>query len=146
MERDARLQGLSEEHQHGLALAQRARWAAAGERGLELETTWQEVIAAYEAELANHFEVEERLLLPALREAGEVELVERTLEDHAAMRAILQKAGPGFRDRLRRIGEILHNHIRFEERELFPVCEEVLPGEILDAVAKAVPKLPESKG
>ncbi len=146
MQRDARLQGLSEEHQHGLALAQRARWAAAGERGLELETTWQEVLAAYEAELGNHFEVEERILLPALREAGEGKLVERTLEDHAAMRAVLQKGGPAIRDRLRRFGEILHDHIRFEERELLRVCEEVLPGEILDAVAKAAPRLPESKG
>ena len=146
MQRDPRLQGLSEEHQHSLALAQNARWAAGRERGLEPETTWREVLAAYEAELAKHFEVEERLLLPALRKADQGELVERTLGDHSSLRAILQEDTGDLQDRLLRFGETLHNHIRFEEREMFPVCEEVLPGDILDAVAKAAPKLPESRG
>ena len=142
MQRDPRLQGLSEEHQHGLALAQRARWAAVGGRGLLPTAVWQEVLTAYEAELANHFEVEERVLLPALREAGQRELVERTLDDHVTMRAILLEKDTELPDRLQRFGDRLHDHIRFEERELFPVCEEVLPGEVLDAVGQAAPKLP----
>ncbi len=57
MQRDRRIQGLSEEPQHGLALAQRARWAAAGERILEPEKTWQEILAAHGAEHAKYFEV-----------------------------------------------------------------------------------------
>ena len=142
LERDRRLQGLSEEHQHGLALAQRARWAAAGERGLQPEEIWQEIMGAYDAELARHFEVEERILLPALIEAGEAELVERVLDDHKAMRSMLGEEGGDLGDRLRRFGERLHAHIRFEERELFPVCEKVLPDEVLDGVATATPKLP----
>ena len=121
MRRDPRLRGLSAEHHHALVLARRA----AGQSGAWLR-------ARFEAELAPHFAVEERVLLPAL---GDDPLVARTLEDHRALRAEVEAAERGDAEAVARFAERLVAHVRFEERELFPRCEEVLPAEVLEAVA-----------
>ena len=34
------------------------------------------------------------------------------------------------------LAERLREHVRFEERELFPRCEELVPGALLDEVAR----------
>ncbi|MCC6641424.1 MAG: hypothetical protein IT386_09715 [Deltaproteobacteria bacterium] len=38
------------------------------------------------------------------------------------------------------LGERLHAHVRFEEHELFPVCEALLPDAALAEVARRAPK------
>jgi hypothetical protein len=122
--RDPRLRRLSAEHHRALVLARRA---------------WREPAAAlrarFEADIAPHFEIEERVLLPALAAAGEAELVARTLADHRALRAELEAAEAGDPYAAARFGERLTAHVRFEERELFPRCEE-LPSEVLDEVSR----------
>lgn len=120
MKRDPRLVGLSSEHHRALVIARRAP---------EQDAAW--LRGVFVAELEPHFAVEERLLLPALERAGGVSLVARTREDHAALRALCA-AGEreGFAARL-------VAHVRFEERELFPACEALLPAAVLEAVAGA---------
>lgn len=136
MKRDPRLHGLSSDHHHALVLARalgdaRETWnsdagAALGER--------------FDAEIAPHFAVEEELLLPALREVGAAELVDRTLTDHGVLRAQIARARAGHGPSARAFGERLSEHVRFEERELFPACEARLSSEVLDAVLRRAPK------
>ena len=90
----------------------------------------------FERELEPHFRVEETLLLPALRAVGEDALVERTAADHAFLRAVALAAKAGRSDGLVAFAERLTDHVRFEERELFPCCEARLPAAVLDAVAQ----------
>lgn len=125
MKRDARLRQLSSDHHHALVLAKRA---TAGEMSAD------EVRARFDAELAPHFAIEEEILLPALREAGAAELADRTAADHAAIRAALDA------DALGDFAERLTAHVRFEERELFPISEEQLPGSVLDAIEARTPR------
>lgn len=115
MKRDARLRKLSSEHHNALVLARKLR------RGQEVDLP-----AAFAAELAPHFAIEEKVLLPALRQAGREDLASRTLCDHDAMRAALAEP--------ERFADLLEAHVRFEERELFPVCEELIPA-ALDGLA-----------
>ena len=42
-------------------------------------------------------------------------------------------------DALRELGERLERHIRFEERELFPMIEAVLPADELERLAPPLP-------
>lgn len=131
MKRDRRLHGLSSDHHHALLLTRelaqhQGPWAPANAAAL---------LQRFEQELEPHFRVEEELMLPALRAAGEVALVERTLEDHAALRALVREGASA-----QRFGERLHDHVRFEEAELFPACEARLSSELLDAVALRAPK------
>lgn len=119
MKRDARLMGLSSEHHHALVLARRAT---------RNQLTLAEAQRRFDEELAPHFAVEEELLLPALRNAGAVELADRTRAEHAEIRAALARAD------LAELGRLLTEHVRFEERELFPACETLLAPSVLDAV------------
>jgi len=96
----------------------------------------------YESELTPHFATEEEVLLPALAEVGEEALVQRTREEHATLRRLVESAHRGDRDALRAFGALLNEHVRFEENELFPTCEQRLADGILDAVAVRAPKHP----
>jgi hypothetical protein len=135
MKRDPRLQGLSSEHHQALVLARSLAGidAPAWDAGRAARFG-----ARFDAELEPHFRIEEELLLPALRRAGEAALADRTEADHAFLRDRAAAARAGDAEAARALGERLHAHVRFEERELFPCCEALLPGEVLDEVARRV--------
>jgi hemerythrin-like domain-containing protein len=132
MKRDARLHALSSDHHHALVLARRVE-RAAGAGGAEAAA---DLRAHFDRDLAPHFDVEERALLPALRRAGLGDLCDRTLRDHASLREHLAAAERGEHARLLAFAALLTEHVRFEERELFPACEEHLPGAVLDEAAR----------
>lgn len=137
MKRDLRLRPLSRDHHHALALAKRATGAAAdGDPGV-LEQTWNEVLRKFDDELVPHFEIEERWLLPPLEAAGASALVERVLADHRALRDLAGASGAGVGQRLAEFGARLTEHVKFEERVLFPAAEASLTAEALQAVEDA---------
>ena len=131
MKRDPRLRGLSSEHHHALVLARSLTTLVAAGRANEAA---HQLAERFERELEPHFRVEEAVLLPALRQVGEVALVERTQADHASLRALAIEASAGRSDVLVAFAELLTDHVRFEERELFPCCEARLPAATLEAV------------
>lgn len=132
MKRDPRLHGLSDDHHQALVLARRVRRAVdAGAADAALRAT---VDQAWASHLGPHFAVEERWLLPALEDAGEPALAARTRAEHVALRGHLD-AG-----RLGAFADLLRDHVRFEERTLFPACEARLPPAVLDAVGRAAPQ------
>ncbi|MGD8937633.1 MAG: hemerythrin domain-containing protein, partial [Thiogranum sp.] len=74
MKRSQELAGLSRDHHSALVLARRA-----GHDDESAREEWQRVRVFFRTDLEPHFRIEEQLLLPALAEAGEGALVERTL-------------------------------------------------------------------
>jgi hypothetical protein len=120
MKRDERLRALSGEHHHALVLARRAT------RG---ELSVDDLRRAFAEDLAPHFAIEETILLPALREAGHADLADRTAREHDEIGAALT------RGEVSTFGRLLTEHVRFEERELFPACETTLATSVLDSVA-----------
>jgi len=98
----------------------------------EPEKFWAQVAERFRVEIDPHFRIEEEHLLPALTQAGESDLVARTARDHVELRSLIERdAAP---ETVLRFGERLDAHVRFEERELFPRAEAVLPAEALDAI------------
>ena len=128
MKRCHALRDLSNEHHHGLVLVKRAKKAAGT---ADEEQVWRGIQARFAADLEPHFQVEEVGLLPALEQAGEAELVRRTHTDHAELRRLISEdsaqAMTGF-------AELLEQHIRFEERELFEVAQQKLSAAELTAL------------
>jgi hemerythrin-like domain-containing protein len=137
VKRSDELRDLSVEHHHGLVLARRARRAAAGEDGATPGEVWDGIAERFRAELEPHFAIEEDVLAPALEATGEAELVRRLREEHAELRSFVAPDGPRTWVALRRFGELLGDHIRFEERVLFDRAEAVLDADALAAVARA---------
>ena len=140
MKRDPRLRGLSSDHHRALVLARRvARRAAAGTLDPALA---QDVLRSLRDDLEPHFVIEEEVLLPALENAGAGGLARRTLEDHGFLKASARAAAGGALEHLAAFAERLASHVRFEEQELFPACEEKLSDAVLEEVARRAPHPP----
>lgn len=130
------LQPLSRDHLRALLTAKALREAddAGAARGKFLEF-WHE-------DGAHHFRIEEEVLLPwwALFAPVDRDGVDRMLEEHLEIRrqALRLEAGEGSLEELRQLGQLLHDHVRFEERQLFPAIEDSLDAEQLARLVPAV--------
>ena len=134
MKRHPSLRSLSSEHHTGLVLARRAR-KAAGQDSSTQNATWKAIQHTFRSELEPHFQREEQSLLPLLRSAGEVELVDRTLHEHQSMRSLIQENNQG---NLASFAESLAAHIRFEEKELFETAQRVLGSKVLNDLERSL--------
>ena len=133
MKRCESLALLSREHHAALVLAKKL---AATHSGCgDYDGLLAAVPRRFDRELAPHFRLEEQALLPLLTAAGEIELVARTLREHADLRELIRRIRAGDRACLHLFGTKLDAHVRFEERELFPVAETVLTPAALAGVA-----------
>lgn len=139
MKRNEALQTLSRDHHRALEVALKLRRAT----DADAETIRREFVAFWHDHGAHHFRVEEEVLLPAFarhRDPRAPEVV-RVLTDHVEIRrraADLEVAAvPGAGD-LNSLGEMLNDHVRHEERVLFPLIEETLPSGELEQLARTV--------
>lgn len=133
MKRSQALIELTREHHAALVLARRAIVAPRDtSQAAELAVALAEIFAR---ELEPHFLIEEQNLLPPLRDAGESAQAARTLDQHQQLRALARAIGEGDVAGLVSFGLLLEAHVRFEERELFPLAEAILPAHALAAVA-----------
>ena len=143
MKRATGLMGLSEEHHHGLVHARRLRRAASGEEAGPTEVA-RAFLEFWQKETSVHFRREEEVLLPVLARYGEdvsQEPVVKMLAQHARIRGLVMQLSDEVADgdvrleTLGSIGERLEDHIRLEEREVFPMIEETLPKAALKEIA-----------
>ena len=136
MKRHPHLQPLSDDHHAALLLARRMRRVP--EEAADpaaLAKAWEGARASFARELAPHFRAEEEWLFPPLTAAREPALVERALAEHRRLAEVID-AAPGA-ERAAEFAELLHRHVRFEERELFPRAESVLDLATLEAAGRA---------
>jgi hemerythrin-like domain-containing protein len=132
MKRAPELEHLSHDHHHALDIARRLRRAGAD----DLEDVRARLNEYWETRGAEHFAIEERAFTPALcdedpRWEG---ALSRMLREHEEIRA-----GHAFErvEDAHRLGELMHDHVRFEEREMFPIIEETLaPAELARLAAE----------
>ncbi len=122
MKRDPQLRSLSSDHHRALVMARKMERASKTDR-IDPETL-SEIKAFCQNELEPHFSTEENALLPPLKKCGEHRLVEQTLREHAEMRALAARLEQ--RDVLQQFSRLLKQHVRFEEKTLFEVCQEKL--------------------
>lgn len=131
MKRSEALTPLSHDHHQGLVVAQRLRRAESvdGPAADDFRRFWPE-------HGGPHFRIEEEVLLPFWQMLGNVDPahVARVAQEHLAIRTLALKveAGEAALADLQQLGELLQAHIRYEERELFPLIEADL-----DAAAQA---------
>jgi hemerythrin-like domain-containing protein len=135
MKRSDALVSLSRDHHAALAIAQKLRRADDGEEAAAL-------FAAYWSERgAAHFRIEEDVLLPMWARLGTLdgEAAARVSREHLAIRtAAIELAERRDVDLAHGLGRLLHDHVRFEERELFGLIEADLEATELERLARAV--------
>jgi len=130
------LRPLSREHLAALLTAKKLREATG------LDEAAGAFLDFWHGDGIRHFRIEEDVLLPAWAVHAEVDRdgVARMLGDHLAIRreALRLEAGDATLEEARALGQLLHDHVRFEERELFPKVEEALDPAALSSLAAAI--------
>lgn len=128
---------LSEQHHHELAHARRLLRAAGA--GPEERLVASAYVDAFFTETVGHFRREEEILFPLyLRHAGLTPVLERILREHMELhglvRALRAEAAAGniVPETLRTLGDLLYDHVRVEERELFEEIERIVPAAELE--------------
>jgi hemerythrin-like domain-containing protein len=139
MKRDPALVGLSHDHHNALFTALKLRRATEQNAGAA-----RDALATYwEGPGRVHFRLEEEVLFPAFARHGDPydALVGRALCDHIAIRqkiaSVLEDPHAPLHD-LHALGELMSEHVRLEERKLFPLIEQALPAPELAELAVAL--------
>jgi iron-sulfur cluster repair protein YtfE (RIC family) len=136
LKRSPELAVLSREHHIALELALRLRRAGAE----PTDALLADAVAFWHRESIEHFRLEEDVVLPCLADhAGAADPhIQRVRGDHAALRARFERleAGEKGAPALTELGKLLADHVRFEERVLFPRVESLLDPEELARVGQ----------
>ncbi len=142
---------LSHDHHHGLALALRCRKHALGQLNpgdpKSIEACAAEALRFFNENLTAHFEAEETVLFPLMAAHEECrELVARLENEHREFRKMVAPAADpgGQRKFLFDFGDLLEQHIRSEERKLFPAFETLVPAADAERAGREIKRLLES--
>lgn len=152
MKRANQLQPLSRQHHLGLNIARHAKECPDDHTAI---TKHWSSLTAYLSDMHEHFHIEDTLianaLLPYKETQSEIASVLETLEkQHKSLYEFMAKikTSTAAKDsknsevtvvEVKELGTLLYDHIRFEERELFPIVERYLTKEELDAIYAASP-------
>ena len=134
LKRHHALQPLSREHFNGLVQARRLVRAADEDPG-ERRRRVSDFLGAWSGEISPHFADEERILAPLVSPEEAARLVKEHTLIRAAVRELAARADDPEPDLMRLLGRILHDHIRWEERSLFPEIEAAASEQQMQRVA-----------
>lgn len=148
MKRHQALQDYSRDHHFFLLEAREIRWALEGsEHGRPARHVVRSFLDFWHDDGLLHLREEEEVLLPCYAELApsqtQQDHIERVLDEHRRLRrrvATLKQrveTGAPFEALLGRVGERLHDHVRFEERTVFEHLQEVLADEELAIIGEA---------
>lgn len=138
MKRDKNLETLSWEHHDGLVVAFRV------EKGLNNQTNPKVMIEylshIWDHALQHHFWQEEAALMPHLQHIEEGnKLLSQMINEHNMLKnliAKLQQSETNQKTILKDFSRMLNDHIRFEERILFPLAERAISAEKMAQIGK----------
>ena len=136
MKHSEALRPLSREHHQALFVCKTIKDSDSSELAAEA------FIDFWTREGARHFRIEEEVLLPGsgLPGPSSDEGVARLLDDHLEIRRRAGRviAGDASLAEIKELGSLLHNHVRFEERELFPRIESRIDPAALDRLREDI--------
>ena len=132
MKRSEALAVLSRDHHQALAVALPLRRATAA----SLDGALAGFHDYFDGRGERHFDAEEEVLLPVLRGVPDGgALADRIVAEHEQLRRLAADAGSSTAAAVA-LGDALHDHVRFEEREVFPLIEQTLGDDELAALGE----------
>ncbi|MGD0361507.1 MAG: hemerythrin domain-containing protein [Bryobacteraceae bacterium] len=141
MLRDPNLIPLSHQHHNALAMCVLTRRSLRADASpANTGQLARRAVDRYELELANHFEIEEQILFPAMENAlGPIPLLLVLAAEHRQVEDLIAqlRAAPT-EDLLERLCGLLSEHIRREESDLFQMAQARLPEAVLHELGAAI--------
>lgn len=136
IKRSKELAPLSREHHDGLLFSWKIKQGLAN--GTSIETLANYTRWFWSNHIKPHFRDEEKVLVKFLPEDNT--LVQQMIKEHAQIRdLIISLDKEPNKGALQLLAEFIHNHIRFEERQLFAYAEQVLTHEQLKEIFNDLP-------
>lgn len=133
---------LTHDHHHTLAQARRLQDVSKMEDVTQRRNLANDFLNFYFGRAIRHFHEEEELFFaPLVDDPKAKDLVLRAVGDHLRLHALVRTIkrqltdGEADPEILGRTADLLTEHVRFEERELFPLVEELIPEADLDELA-----------
>ncbi len=135
LKRHASLIPLSHDHHHALVRVFEIRQAIKQGGSLDEQARLNGAFLA--EELTPHFAAEERHLVPVLRELEVVDAaaIDQLIDEH---RQLARLATGSDADTMGQFADLLERHVRREEREIFPACQERIPEERMLEIGTAI--------
>lgn len=139
IKRHESLYPLSHHHHHALFLALKLKRSGTEKAMLANNLLKNELIWFWENSGQQHFRDEEEILLPHYAIYGSLdrEEIREMLLEHVQIRSLIfqiEKSDPNSA-LFQELGELLEEHVRKEERVIFPFIEEALPDGMLEDLA-----------
>jgi hemerythrin-like domain-containing protein len=149
VKRHPALRDLSDDHHHGLVHARRLVKAAecaqgsGGGAASDVQVA-QEFLQFFEEHTRAHFREEEEVLLPAFANYGDPaqEPIVQMLVQHVHINRLVRQLasevcdGKPLGETMHSVGTLLQGHIRLEENVVFPIIEQAMPEDALDALGR----------
>jgi len=111
----------------------------------------REIVDFYNLHLADHFEIEERILFPSVSRLipTTAALINELTEEHRRLEQMIDEFRKEiFKDidhSLREFGALLEEHIRKEDEQLFPLFDRHAPAAAFDEIEKQIQKFYEQR-
>lgn len=138
IKRNKSLVVLSKEHHFGLLACWKVRQGIA--LNIEPQRIKNYINYFWNNHLAQHFETEENILF----KSSEGKLIDTALLEHDELRSQIKSINDGVTvDNLTSFADLLEQHIRFEERELFKNLQSELSEETLNKIGEDIEELGE---
>ena len=133
---------LTHDHHHALAQCRRLNRAAeSDQRSVRIEQA-EAFLDFFLGRALHHFREEEELFFPPAAAISETsDLVVRAVMEHLKIHGLVADLKRQLRqsdlapELMREISETLRSHVRFEEGELFPLIERLVPSDSLNELA-----------
>lgn len=142
MKRHNALIPLSHDHHHGLLLSQLLKKNAPKYKGLpdDIEGKINYLDNAYKTELIPHFKNEEEILFPFVKGKNEKldELISEVINQHIRIKQLFEEVKSS-NDKITAMDKFAHQldqHIRLEEREVFPLIQELFGDKLTELDGK----------
>ena len=138
VKRDENIKRLSREHHFSLLFCWKIR------KGLKTdvatERIWKYVQYFWQQHLQPHFREEENIFFAPIKDR----LVQRAINEHKYIKQQIEDlanySGNNERKSLAKIADMVYEHVRYEERDLFPHLERKLSKEQLENIGEQIEK------
>ena len=138
MKRITQLQPLSNEHHQSLRLAKKCKDILAKETDEVIKAFSLQLKDEFNTQWDKHFRTEEKTIFSVAESKGKEisEICQQLKKEHQTMEKMVESISAGDYQLLHEFGQLLHDHTRLEERQLFPMVEDQFTQEELDNILK----------
>src|SRR6186997_2579319 len=139
IKRSKQLTPLSKDHHDGLLFAWKIKQGL--KNGADIKLIAEYVQWFWKNHLQEHFREEEQILAPHLPEDNE--LLKQMIDEHHGIESMVH-INENIADEilLLNLAQAIDEHIRFEERQLFPYAEKAIPEKELNLIYDQLSKVP----